>query len=121
MLDRVIHAFGRSALPWDQRVRETHFIRRADVQAVLDAFAQAAAAAPEVDDPGEEHRIIGAGSADRYGVIGIAKAVLAGAVKPIAVWRQGSGLRRFLFPRVIRLPGDRASTHSARQSSDTSI
>ena len=90
-------------LPRDQRVRQTHSIRRADVQAVLDAFARAAAAAPEVDDPGEEHRIIGAGSADRYGVIGIARAVLAGKVKPIAVCRQGLGLRRFLFPRVIRV------------------
>ncbi|WP_237215273.1 TniQ family protein [Falsiroseomonas oryziterrae] len=109
-LNRLVGAGLVREIASSDRVKAKLRFRRSDVSALLGAFEQAAEGAPELDSPGPEHRVPGrGGTKDGYGIIRLARSVLSGELKPVAIWTTGSGLEQFLFPR--RMTGADGSGH----------
>lgn len=104
-------------IPRSDRVRTRDAFLQANLTEFLEIFEMAAGSAPEVDDPSGTFRTLGvAGSSDGFGILRICSEVAAGTLKPIAIWKAGKGLQRYLFPRFIS-PNARARTPK-RKSSD---
>ncbi len=84
-------AVGEQTSPW-------RGIPSADVQAILAAFEQAADGIPLVDAPAPDHRRSGRGGIkDGFGSRAMVEGVLAGTLKPVAVWTGGRGIGRYLL------------------------
>lgn len=104
-------------IPRSDRVRTWDAFLLRSLTGFIEMFETAAGSAPEVDDPSGAFRVLGSGgSSDSFGVLRICSQVAAGTLKPIAIWKTGKGLRRYLFPRFIN-PHARVRTPK-RKSSD---
>ena len=87
-------------IPRSDRVRTRDAFLHRNLTEFLETFETAAGSAPEVDDPSGAFRVLGAGSSsDGFGVLRICREVAARTLKPIAIWKDGRGLQRYLFPR----------------------
>ena len=105
-------------IPRSQRIKLTHAYRRADVEGLLRAFELAAGKAPVVDAAAGFRVPVTGGHRDGLGVRTACKLVLAGQLRPVAVWRSGSGLARYLFSmddcRSLRNSDRRSRAHPAK-------
>ena len=89
-------------IPRSDRVRTRDAFLQRNLTEFLKSFERAAGSAPEVDDPFGAFRVLGTGgSRDGFGTLRICSEVTAGTLKPIAIWKNGKGLQRYLFPRYI--------------------
>jgi hypothetical protein len=73
------------------------------LEELLAVFDRAGREAPRVDAPGSDFRVMGqrGGAKDGFGILRITQEVLAGNLRPVAIWTSGPGLQRYLFPRYI--------------------
>lgn len=92
-------------LPENERVEPFRRFLPEHAQELLTVFEAAADNLLEVESPSKDYRIMGqrGGAKDGFGVIRITQEVFAGTLKPVAIWSNGVGLQRYLFPRF--MPG----------------
>ncbi len=106
-LYRLIRAGSLVDIPVVARVKIRHAVRRAEINALLQKFEAAASGAPIIAGPGPGHFIPGhLRGRSSPGTLDLVRNVLSGVLRPVGIWPDGPGLKRFLFAfdevRVVR-------------------